>query len=126
SAGGVNSPVTIASVHLPITSITITPTAPACVTEAGTQVFNAHAFNGTTDITPTVGTFNWTSKNTNVATIPATGDTGHTDQATATAVHPGQTNITASIGTVTPITSAPAVFTQCLVNSIAISVGTPS
>jgi hypothetical protein len=125
SAGGVTSPTTIASVHLTITSVTITPTAPACVAEAGTQIFNAHAFNGGTDITPSVGTFNWSSQNSSVATIPSSGDTGHTDQATATAVHPGQTNITASIGNITPVTSAPAVFTQCLVNSIVVSVGTP-
>jgi len=122
SAGGVTSPTVVISIHLPITSVTITPTAPACVAEAGTQVFNAHAFNGGADITPSVGTFNWTSQTSSVATIPATGDTGHTDQATATAVHPGQTNITASIGNVTPVTSAPAVFTQCLVANITVMV----
>lgn len=125
SAGGVTSPVTVASVHLAITSISVNPTAPACVAEKGTQVFTAQAFNGATDITTSVGTFNWTSANVNVATIPATGDTGQTSQATATAVHPGQTNITASIGTVTPISSVPVVFTQCLVKTIAVTVGTP-
>src|SRR4051812_43815961 len=44
----------------------------------------------------------------------------------ATAVHPGQTNIIASIGTISPIASTPAIFKQCLVNSIVVSVGTPS
>jgi hypothetical protein len=126
SANGVSSPITVASVHLAITSLTITPAAPACVTEAGTQVFNAHAFNGATDITSSAGTINWQSQNTNVATIPASGDAGQTSQATATAIHPGQTNIIASIGTVSPIAGTPAVFTQCLVNSIVVSVGTPS
>jgi hypothetical protein len=125
SAAGVSSPVTVASVHLAITSIAVSPTAPACITEKGTQIFTAQAFNGATDITPSVGAFNWTSANVNVATIPATGDTGQTSQATATAVHPGQTNITASIGTVTPISSVPVVFTQCLVKTIAVTVGTP-
>jgi hypothetical protein len=122
SAGGVTSPVTVASVHLAITSIAVSPTAPACVGEAGTQVFTAKAFNGANDITTSVGTFNWTSGNSNVATIPATGDTGQTSQATATAVHPGVTNITASIGTITPITATPVVFTQCLVASIKVTV----
>ncbi len=125
SAGSVTSPTVVASVHLPITSVVVNPPAPACVTEKGTQVFTAQAFNGATDITTTVGTFNWLSQNANVATIPANGDTGQTSQATATAVHPGQTNIVASIGSVSPISSTPAVFTQCLVNSIAVSVGSP-
>src|SRR5205807_4985293 len=83
SAGGVTSPVTVASIHLAITSITISPTAPACVSQGGTQVYTAHAFNGATDITSSVGTFNWQSQNAGVATLPATGDTGFTSQATA-------------------------------------------
>jgi len=125
SAGGVNSPTTIASVHLAITNVVISPSNPACVTEKGTQVFTADAYNGANKITDFVGTFNWISANSNVATIPPSGDTGHTNQATATAVHPGQTNITASIGNVTPNTSAATVFTQCLVKTISVSVSSP-
>jgi hypothetical protein len=129
SAGGVTSPTTVVSVHLPVTSVTVTPSgapSPACVPEAGTQIFKAHAFNGATDITTTVGAFSWQSTQTSVATIPSGGDSGFTDQATATAVHPGDSNIIATIGTVTPITSTPVVFEQCLVASIDVSVGTPS
>jgi hypothetical protein len=129
SAGGVTSPTTVVSVHLPVTSVTVTPSgapSPACVPEAGTQIFKAHAFNGATDITTSVGAFSWQSSQTSVATIPSGGDTGFTDQATATAVHPGDSNIIATNGTVTPITSTPVVFEQCLVASIDVSVGTPS
>jgi hypothetical protein len=60
-----------------------------------------------------------------VATIPGAGDTGFTNQATATAVHPGKSNIIASIGTVAPVTSTPVVFTQCLVNTIVVGLTTP-
>ena len=129
SAGGVTSPTTIASIHLPITNVTVTPSgapSPACVPEAGTQVFKAHAFNGATDITSSVGRFNWQSSQPSVATIPSTGDTGFTDQATATAVHPGDSSILATIGSVAPIASTPVVFEQCLVKTIAVSVGSPS
>jgi hypothetical protein len=130
SAGGVTSPTTIVNIHLPITSIVVNPAAPACVGEAGTQVFTATAYHGTpspaNDITSSVGTFNWTSGNVNVGTIPATGDTGQTSQATVTAVHPGQTNITASIGTVSPISSTPATFMQCFVKTITIKNTVPT
>jgi len=129
----VTSPTTIASVHLAVTSIVITPqptpplvVVPPCVAEGKTQIYTATAFNGATDITPSVGTFIWQSSQSAVATIPSLGDTGLPAQATATAVHPGDSNIIASIGTVSPIASTPVVFEQCLVKTITVSVGTPS
>jgi len=136
SAGGVTSPTTIASIHLAVTSIVITaqPTpplvvVPPCVAEGKTQIYTATAYNGppvpANDITNSVGAFNWQSQFTSVATIPAAGDTGLPHQATATAVHPGKSNIIASIGTVAPVTSTPVVFTQCLVKTITVTVGTP-
>jgi hypothetical protein len=133
SAGGVTSPTTIASIHVAVANVTVVPqvtpplsSIPPCVNEGKTQIYKAVAkdINGV-DITSTVGTFNWSSSQINVATIPATGDTGFTDQATATAVHPGDSNIIARIGTVTPIASLKSVFEQCLVKSIAVTVGTP-
>lgn len=134
SAGGVTSPTTVASIHVAVANVTVVPqitppltSIPPCVNEGKTQIYKAVArdINGI-DITSTVGTFSWSSSQINVATIPATGDTGFTDQATATAVHPGDSNIIARIGTVTPIVSAPAVFEQCLVKTITVSVGSPS
>ena len=129
SAGGVTSPTAIASIHLAVTSVVVTPSgapSPACVQEAGTQVYKAIAYSGpqvpANDITSTVGTFSWASSQPSVATIPATGDSGFTDQATATAVHPGDSNIRATIGTVNPTQSTSAVFEQCLVKNISVTV----
>src|SRR5882724_11739103 len=127
SAGGVTSPTTVASVHVPIASITVTPqvtpplsSIPLCVSEGKTQIYTATAKDsaGTPLPISQIGSFNWQSTQTAVATIPGAGDTGFTNQATATAVHPGKSNIIASIGTVAPVTSTPVVFTQCLVQSI--------
>src|SRR5436305_2927029 len=97
SAGGVTSPTTVASIHAAIASIAITPLtpAPACVSEAGTQKYQAVAKDASNNPVPGVGSFTWQSSQSGVATIPASGDTGFTDQATATAVHPGVSNITA-------------------------------
>jgi hypothetical protein len=133
SAAGVTSPITVASIHVPIASLTITPqitpplsSIPSCISEGQTQIYTAVAKDAGGNTILGVGTINWQSQNTNVATIPASGDTGETDQATATAVHPGQTNIIASIGTISPIASTPAIFKQCLVGSIEIKNTVPN
>src|SRR3954469_21445482 len=133
SAGGVTSATTVANIHIAVASITVVPqitpplaAIPTCVSEGKTQIYKAIAkdINGN-DITATVGKFSWQSSQVNVATIPVTGDSGFDDQATATAVHPGDSNITAQIGSVNPVKSTPTVFEQCLVNSIVVSLTTP-
>jgi hypothetical protein len=133
SAGGVTSPTTVASIHVAVKSVTVTPqitpplaSIPACVSEGKTQIYKAVAKDALgNDVTATVGGFNWQSTRTNVATIPFGGDTGIPDQATATAVAPGDSSITAQIGSVNPTVSAPAIFQQCLVGSIVLSLPTP-
>ena len=134
SAGGVTSATTVASIHIAVASVTVVPqitppllAVPPCVSEGKTQIYKAIAKDiSGNDITATVGKFSWQSSQTSVATIPVGGDSGFDDQATATAVHPGDSNIIAQIGSVNPTTSTATVFEQCLVNSIDVSVGTPS
>src|SRR4051812_37924804 len=134
SAGGVTSATTVANIHIAVASITVVPqitpplvAIPPCVSEGKTQIYKAIAkdINGN-DITATVGKFSWQSSQTSVATIPVGGDSGFDDQATATAVHPGDSNIIAQIGSVNPTRSTATVFEQCLVNSIEVKVSAPN
>jgi YVTN family beta-propeller protein len=109
---GVMSPPLTVFVHQHIDSITLTPTSPACISQTQTLQYTATAFHGATDITSTVGGFNFAVANTNVATInSADQPTGQpNNQITAKAATPGQTAIVASnAGTV----SLGAAFTTC-------------
>src|SRR5256885_4630343 len=110
SAAGVQSTVTatvqgVASnaitvfVHLPITSLTVTPSAftgttcnvtlPAGagaatgVQQSATVTYTAQAFNNGADITASVGAFNWSTTDTTVDTLAAASTTAATNTATA-------------------------------------------
>src|SRR5262249_13404752 len=59
TVGTITSAAVSVFVHLKITSLVITPSAPACVPQAGTVDYKATALNGTNDITPSVGQITW-------------------------------------------------------------------
>ncbi len=121
TAGGITSNIVVASVHLHVDNITLSPASVDCKSQNATQVFTATAFNNGVDITSTVGTFNWLSSDTTVATIdvagPATAPVLAANQASIKAKNPGLANISASI-TSTNSTAAP--FITCSPATISI------
>jgi hypothetical protein len=123
NTGGVSSqPVTV-TVHQHIDQIVVTPvgTPPACLSQTGTQVYQAKAFSNGVDITSTVGTFNWASTQVKVATVSTKASGLLPGQVQVTAADPGTTNIFASLGNTN---SSPVVFTTCPVVSIALQIQT--
>jgi hypothetical protein len=119
---GINSNSVVVSVHEAITSISITPSAPACVSQTGTVGYTAHAFNGATDITASVGAFSWNISNSTVGSLSSfftSGSTATTN--TATAKLPGVVQVTVAANTVNPVSGVPATFTECAVAAISIT-----
>lgn len=111
-------------VHQHIDNVTISPTIvfPACKSQGQTQQYTATAFSGPVALDPaTVGPFNFTSGDVNVATL-ATADqpSGQpTNQITAKAKNPGMTTIIASVAGTTSIA---ANFTTCSPATISLHV----
>ena len=125
SAQGVSSPPTTVYVHQHIDGISIgpvpsqaNPTAP-CVTKGQTFEYAAKAFSRGSDITSTVGQFNWTSLDPTIVTLSTTANGLSQSQAQATAALPGVSSIFASVGSVN---SASFNFVTCPVQSILLSV----
>jgi hypothetical protein len=123
TVGGITSNIVVASVHLHVDSITLSPASVDCKSQNATQIFTATAFHGGADITSTVGTFSWISSDTSVATIdvagPATTPVLTAFQASVKAKNPGLANISASIsGT----NSVAAPFITCSPATISIHV----
>src|ERR1700676_950110 len=125
SGQGVSSPPTTVYVHQHIDSISISsvptqanPTAP-CVTKGQTFEYAAKALSRGSDITSTVGQFNWTSLDPTVVLLSTTANGLSQSQAQATAVLPGVSSIFASVGSVN---SASFNFVTCPVQSISLSV----
>ena len=112
SGGGLTSaPVTI-SVHQKVDKLTLSPASlSTCISSGATQQFTATAFSNGTDVTSTVGTINWLSTTTSVATVDANG--------LATAATPGGSTIFANVGNVT---SLPVPFTTCPPKSISLHI----
>lgn len=105
SAGGVSSgPVTV-SIHPNVTSIQVTGAtlSTPCVSHGNTQQFTAKAFNGTTDVTSSIGSFSWSSSDGAVVSVDANG--------LATAGAPGSAGVVARVGNVT---SQSVPFNTCL------------
>jgi len=124
SAQGVSSPPTTVYVHQHIDGISISPvptqanpTAP-CVTKGQTFEYAAKAFSRGSDITSTVGQFNWTSLDPTIVTLSTTANGLSQSQAQATAALPGVSSIFASVGSVN---SASFNFVTCPVQSISLS-----
>ena len=145
-ANGVVSPPVTVYVHQHITRIVIQPVpgqrptlSSTCLTRDAnhlgpeSMLFEALAYAGasaTTDITPTVGQFNWGSTTaagqtsaTSSVSLTSPGPSAPLNQELATAAMPGVSTIYASVG---GVTSQPLQFTTCPVQSISLDVfGSP-
>jgi hypothetical protein len=101
TVAGITSNIVVASIHLRVDNITLSPASVDCKSQNATQILTATAFNSGVDITSTVGTFSWLSSDGTVATIdvagPATTPVLAANQSSVKAQHPGLANISASI-----------------------------
>ena len=119
---GVTSNSVVVSVHLPITSLVINPASPACVKQGASISYTAQAFSGATDITASVGAFNWNIASTTVGTPASFFTSGSTATTNSVkAVLPGITQVSVSANTVNPVSGVPATFAECAITSLQIS-----
>lgn len=119
NVGGIASNVVVASIHLQVTSVSVSPRSPACVSQGGTVHYTAQAFSGATDITSSVGAFTWRVLDGVVASVSPAATTGSTPSA-VTAKFPGQTQVGASVNTVSQVEGL-TIFEECGVESITIT-----
>src|SRR5580698_57050 len=101
SALGANSIPTYVFVHAPIDSISVTgivlngvPVQEPCLSQTQSMTIEAHAFSQGTDITSSVGPFNFTATSPSVVNLIPLANTAYnfpTNQATAKALIPGMT-----------------------------------
>ncbi len=125
SAQGVSSPPTTVYVHQHIDSISISPLPTQsnpvvpCVTKGRTFEYAASAFSRGSDITSTVGRFNWNTVNASVVTLDSTATGLFQNQVQATAGVPG---ISTTFATVGNSVSVPFDFVTCPVQSVTLSV----
>jgi hypothetical protein len=106
TAQGASSVPTFVFVHPPIDNITVTgvlldniPVQEPCLSQGQSMTVEAHAFSQGSDITSAVGPFTWSANNASVVHIVPIVNlafTFATNQATATAVFPGITQIYAT------------------------------
>ena len=123
---GVHSPPTTVYVHQHVDSIQISrldpqgpPPFPECFSQGQTWDYGATAYSNKVDITTSVGPINWSFNNTGVVTI-ANPPSLLPNQVEATAKSPGIAQILASVsGT----TSAPYLYTTCLIQAIYLQIG---
>lgn len=111
SAFGGSSLPTYVFVHPPIDNITVTGILPTgafiqepCLPQGQLMTVQAQAFSGGVDVTASVGPFVWSANNSGVVKltpIPNPAYNFATNQATATAVNPGLTEIFAAASGVT-------------------------
>src|SRR5579863_1191509 len=127
NAQGVSSPPTTIYVHQHIDKLVVSefvlpnqppPTNP-CFSVGQTANYQATAYSNGTDITSTVGVFNWQTQYTNVASLDTSDPALFLGQVLVTAKVPGQTSIYATIGIAN---SLPVNFTTCPVQSISLAV----
>ena len=103
---GATSIPTYVFVHAPVDNISVTgilldgvPVQEPCLSQGQSMTLEAHAYSQGTDITSSVGPFTWTANDLNVVKLTPLPNVAYnfpTNQATATAVTPGITNIYAS------------------------------
>ena len=103
---GATSIPTYVFVHAPIDNISVTgilldgvPVQEPCLSQGQSMTVEAHAYSQGTDITSSVGPFTWSANNINVVKLTPLPNVAYnfaTNQATATAVTPGITDIYAS------------------------------
>lgn len=121
SAGNIPSPPVQVFVHQHVDRLVISPIAPpasGCSSQNATLDYEATAFSNGQDVTSTVGSINWVSTTTTVATANTTATGLHANQARITAKNPGLTQLFASTA---GATSTAVDFTTCLVKSITLS-----
>lgn len=106
TSGGLTGTATV-YVHPKVDRIVITTPPSACKSMGQTLQLTAIAYSNGTDVTSSVGPFNWRSSQANVATVDTAG--------ILTAQAPGATSLYANISNVT---SPPVSFTTCAVQSI--------
>jgi hypothetical protein len=110
SALGATSVPTFVFVHPPIDNLTVTgvlqngvPIQEPCLSQGQTMTVEAHAFSQGSDVTASVGPFTWSANNSSVVKLTPLVNPAYnfaTNQATATAVTPGVTQIFASASSV--------------------------
>jgi hypothetical protein len=110
TSGGVSSTATV-YVHKKVDRVVITSLGSACKSVGQTLQMTATAYSNGTDVTSTVGPFNWVANVADVATIDTTG--------LVTAHAPGISPVYANVSNVT---STPVNFTTCGVQSIHVHV----
>jgi hypothetical protein len=108
SALGLSSVPTFVFVHAPIDSVSVTgilidgvPIQEPCLSQGQTMTVEAHAFSQGSDITASVGPFTWSANNAGVVKLTPLVNIAFnfaTNQATATGVTPGLTQIYATAG----------------------------
>jgi hypothetical protein len=110
------------------------PVQQPCLSQGQVMTVQAKAFSQGVDVTASVGPFTWTANNSAVVKITPTNDTNYnfpTNQATATAVIPGITQIYATASGInsTAFTQPPPgtnlhFFETCPIQNIVLEVGT--
>ncbi len=120
TTNGFRSAPTTVYVHQHIDSVQIssadaTPPLYDCFTQGQASLFQAKAYSNNTEITDTVGPFNWSSSNNGVVTINTTASSLPPNQIQTTGKSPGITQLSA---TVSGATSQPFPFTTCLVKAV--------
>ena len=120
-AEGVTSAGVTAFIHEQISSLTVTPANPPCVSQTATVQYQAVArdSNGI-DISTSVGTFNWSVQPGTVGTAASFTTTG-TSLNTIKAALPGIAQVNVSSNSLNSINSVPVNFQECPVTSIVIS-----
>ena len=150
TALGTTSGPTWVFVHPPIDNITVTgvlldnvPVQEPCLSQSQSMTVEAHAFSHGSDITSAVGPFTFSANNPTVVNLVPVLNTAYnfaTNQATATALNPGITQIYASAAGVSSSsfqqaqyqnsqgTTSPALdfYSTCPIQSIALQVGSGS
>ena len=127
SAQGVSSPPTTVYVHQHIDKVVVSPfvlpnqppPTNSCFSVGQTANYRATAYSHGSDITSTVGIFNWQTQLPSVATLDTTDPALLQGQVQVTAKVPGLTSIFATIGNAI---SLPIYFTTCPVQSISLTV----
>lgn len=121
---GVTSNSVVVSVHMPITSLLISPASPACVSQNLTQGYTVQALSNGVDITSSIGAFSWNIGSSTVGTLSSFSTSGSTATTnTATAKLPGITQVTVSANSVNPVSGVPATFAECAIASLSIAPG---
>ena len=107
SATGITSTPLTVSVHGKVDRVVVNNPSATCVSSGLTRQFTAQAFSGGTDITSTIGSFNWSVTDATVVTVDTNG--------VATASVPG---VAAIFATISGVNSLTVPFITCPIRQI--------